>query len=47
MYDGVCHVEGFRLLAAKGCEHIAFLTPSKQKHPLKLSAYIIRTAVYA
>jgi hypothetical protein len=32
---------------AKGCDRIAALTPCKQKSPLKLSAYINRTAVFA
>ena len=44
-YDFVCHAEGFGLLLAKGCDLIAALTPCKQKHSLKLSAYINRTAV--
>ena len=38
IYDSICHVEGFSLLLTKGCDRIAALTPSKQKHPLKLSA---------
>jgi hypothetical protein len=29
-------VEGFGLLLAKGCDHIAALNPCKQKQPLKL-----------
>jgi len=41
------HEEGFGLLLAKGCDRIAAQTPCKQKHPLKFSAYINRTAVYA
>jgi len=36
--------EGCCLLLVKGCDLIA-LTLCKQKHPLKLSAYINRTAV--
>ena len=43
----VYHAEGFGLLLAKGCDLIAAPTPCKQKHPLKLSAYINWTAVYA
>ena len=41
----VCHAEGFVLLLAKGSDRIAALNPCKQKHPLKLSAYINRTVV--
>jgi hypothetical protein len=47
VYDRVCRAEGFGLLLAKGCDSIASLIPCKQKHPLKLSAYMNRTAVYA
>ena len=35
------------MLLAKGYDRIAALTPCKQKHSLKLLAYINRTAVYA
>jgi len=35
-FESVCHVEGFGLFLAKGCDHIAALTPCKQKQPLKL-----------
>jgi len=41
------HWEGFGLLLAKGCDRIAALTSGKQKHSLKLSAHINRTAVYS
>jgi len=47
MIYGVCRAEGFGLLLANGCDRIAALTPGKQKHSLKLSTYINRTAVYA
>jgi hypothetical protein len=47
VYDSVCHAEGFGLLLAKGCDPIAAPTPCKQKYPLKISAHINRTAVYA
>ena len=47
VYDCVCHAEGCSLLLTKGCDRIAALNPCKQKHPLKLSAHINRTAVYA
>jgi len=47
VYDGICHAEGFGLLLEKCCDPIATLTPCKQKHPMKLSACINRTAVYA
>jgi len=47
VYDSVRHAEGSGLLSAKGCDRTAALTPCTQKHPLKLSAYIKRTAVYA
>ena len=43
----VCRAEGFGLLLAKGCDRIVALSPVKQKHSLKLWAYINRTAVYA
>jgi hypothetical protein len=46
VYDGVCYAEGSGLLLAKGCDLMAALTPCKQ-NPLKLSAYINRTAGYA
>ena len=42
----VCHAEGFSLLLAKDCDRIAALTHFKQNHPLKLSVFINRTAVY-
>ena len=45
--DSVCRAEGFGLFLAKGCDCIAALTLCKQKHPLKLPAYINWTAVYA
>jgi len=47
VYDCVCHAEGCGLLLAKGCDRMAALTRCKQKHPLKLSAHINRTAGYA
>ena len=47
VYDSVCRAEGFGLLLTKGCDHFASLTLCKQKHPLKLSAYINQAAVYA
>jgi len=40
-----CRAEGFGLLLAKGCDPITALTPTKQKHSLKLSGYINGTAV--
>jgi hypothetical protein len=36
----ICHTEGFGLLLAKLWKSIAALTSCKQKHPIKLSAYI-------
>jgi len=47
VYDCVCHAGRCGLLLAKGCEPIAALTHCKQKHPLKLSVHINRTAVYS
>jgi hypothetical protein len=41
----VCRAEGFGLLLANDCDRITVLTPCKQKHSLKLSAYINGTAV--
>jgi hypothetical protein len=46
-FIAVCHAERRSLLLAMGCDRIAALTACKQKHPLKLSAHINRTAVYA
>jgi hypothetical protein len=46
VYDGLSW-GGIWLRLAKGCDHIGALTPCKLKHPLKLSACISRTAVYA
>jgi hypothetical protein len=46
-YDSVCHAVEFGQFLAKGCDRIVALTPSKQKHPLKLSAHINRTTIYA
>ena len=43
----VCGAEGFGLVLPKGCDLIVALIPGKQNHSLKLSAYIIWTAVYA
>jgi len=48
VYDTFCHAEAFGLLLIKGCDRITALTPCKpKKHPLKFSACINRTAVYA
>jgi len=38
---------GIPPIVAKDCDRIAALNLCTHKHPLKLSAYIIRTAVYA
>jgi hypothetical protein len=48
VYDSFCHAEGFGLLLVNGCDRIAALTRFEpKKNPLKLSAYINRTTVYA
>ena len=47
VYESVCRAQEFGLLLAKCCDRIAPLTSGKQKHSLKLSAYINRTAIYA